>query len=556
MKYKLIRLSLSLGLLISLLFPALSASAAGASISLSANKSTVASGDTVVIAVYMNGGGNAINAVEADLSYPASQLQYVGFSASGSAFEIGASSGGGSGTATLDRGTTGAVTGSGLVGTVTLRALVGSGSAAISVASSSSLVSGGNPVAYGSSGTSVRFGAEAAAATSSGKAAAPAAPAPPKDTTPPVITLVKATGVTPFSATITWTTNEPASSAVEYGLDSTYGLSASSAALTTTHSVALNSAFLNPKTLLHYHVQSADAAGNVATGTDQSLQLPGIEVTIVVRGADGKPQAGATVTVDSAVGTTDSKGTVTLPTSLGTHQVTSTYQGVTSQKPIIVAKSAKPLPPYQLDLAKQPVNPWVLTSIGLFVVVLTLLAIDAVLFGSRFLARLAGLHFPTPHLAMPHLGHTAAKATVAPPAPPATPSSSPSPAAKSTPIEVTEAPTTTDVKPPPVTPPKPPEAEADPEKTVGELMGEPALKIDPPSTKPPIEIKLEPTPAPAPAAAYPAPVVTHHTVSAPVLPEPEPEASTPQDQATAVAKRLKKPTIKAKKPKSITKKPK
>lgn len=395
MRQKLTKIILSVAVLVGVLTPALPVAAAGASLALTANKSTVASGGTVIVAVYANGGGTPVNAVQADLSYPASKLQYIGFSASGSAFEIGASSGGGDGSATLARGTTSSISGSGLVGTVTFKALVGSGSAVVGVNGSSSLVSDGNPVAYSTSGVTVNFGVAAPSAT---KAAA-GAPAPPKDTTAPVISAVKTTELTPFSVTIVWATNEPADSVVEYGLDDKYGLSTSVAAAGTTHSVPLNSSFLTPLTLLHYRVKSVDGAGNVVTGTDQTFQLPGVPVTVIVRGPDGKPLSGAVVTLDNSTGITDNKGSVTLRSGLGNKKLSTIYQGVGLQKPITVSKSAKPLPPYQLDLSKKPLNPWFLTSIGLFVITIALLAIDALLFGSRILGKITGTRIAKPTLA-------------------------------------------------------------------------------------------------------------------------------------------------------------
>ncbi len=423
-------------LLAASLMPGL-ASAAGASISLTANKSTVPAGGSVIIAIYMNGGGTGINAVQADLSYPASKLQYVGFSANGSAFEIGAASGGGDGSATIARGSVSAVSGSGLVGTVTFKALAGSGSANIALAGSSSLVTDGNAVAYSGSAVNVNFGV--AAATGGTPAVAPAAPVAPKDSAAPIISDVKVKEVTPFSTTITWTTNEASDSTVDYGLDANYGLSSSASPAMTAHSIRLNSNFLTPQTLFHYRVKSVDGAGNVATGTDKTVQLPGIMVTVIVRGAGGKPQVGASVTLDGATGTTNSKGSVSLPSSLGNKKIVTTYDGVTIQKPITVAKTAKPLPPYQLDLSKKPLNQWMFTSIGLAVVVLTLLAIDAVLFGSRVFARLARIH-TRPHTLQPASQTasavplmTTAPATVTPPdsavlSPDSDPSSDPIPA--------------------------------------------------------------------------------------------------------------------------------
>jgi hypothetical protein len=390
MKQKFSALLLSLLVSAAAVLSAVPAYAAGASISLVANKATVANGSSLIVAVYMNGGGSPINGIEADISYPASKLQYVGVNYSGSAFEISASGGGGDGAITLDRGTTSNVSGAGLVATITFKALASSGSAAISVGGNSALVTDGNAVAFAPGGVSVNFGQVAAAAPSatSSAAAAPEPPAPPKDTTPPVITKVTVKSKTPYTAVIDWTTDEPSDSVIDYGLDGNYGLSASQAGTATAHEVSLSSSFLTPKALLHYRVKSADGSGNVQTGTDQTLQLPGVPVTVVVRADNGKPQPNADVTLDNQTATTDAKGQANLTASLGSKQVVITYNGVTVRRPITVARASKPLPPYQLDLAKQPLNHWMLTSVGLIVVVLTLLGLDLVLFGSTFVTKL------------------------------------------------------------------------------------------------------------------------------------------------------------------------
>lgn len=408
----------------SVLLPAVPANAAGASIYLTANHTLLSDGSTLIVAVYMNGGGNPINAVEADLNYPTSKLQYVGLNYSGGAFSISTpGDGGGNGSVSIQNGSVNPVSGSGLIATVTFRSLSGSGSAYIGVSGSSNLINANTnqPVPFSSSGVSVKFGAGSNGSSvsySNARTSSPAAPAVPKDTTPPVISAVKVKNLSPFGATVTWTTNEPGSSEVDYGLDGTYGLTASSSAMTTAHSVVLDSNFLTPETVFHYHVKSADASGNVGVSPDQHFELPGVPVTIVVLGANGKPEAGATVTLDGATSTTDSRGKVTLPSSLGNKKITTTFQGVTVQKPITVARTAKPLPPFQLDMARQPLNRWMLTSVLLFVVILVLLGIDAVLFGSRFLVRLAGLHLAPalPAVHLPRLRFERAASAAPPPA--------------------------------------------------------------------------------------------------------------------------------------------
>ena len=92
-------------------------------------------------------------------------------------------------------------------------------------------------------------------------------PAPPAaDTTPPVIKNVSTSSETETSAVIAWTTNEPGSSDVEYGKNTDYGLTASSAELTTDHSITLSD--LEPNTAYHFRVTSSDKAGNQASSAD------------------------------------------------------------------------------------------------------------------------------------------------------------------------------------------------------------------------------------------------------------------------------------------------
>ncbi|MCP5053462.1 MAG: hypothetical protein GY940_40225, partial [bacterium] len=86
------------------------------------------------------------------------------------------------------------------------------------------------------------------------------------DTTPPVISNVSSGSITDTSATITWTTDESATSDVDYGTTTSYGSSASTAGFTTSHSVQLSG--LSPNTLYHYRVTSEDASSNSASSGD------------------------------------------------------------------------------------------------------------------------------------------------------------------------------------------------------------------------------------------------------------------------------------------------
>ena len=92
------------------------------------------------------------------------------------------------------------------------------------------------------------------------------------DTAPPVISGLGVAQITltTNSASVSWSTNEPADSLVEYGLTNSYGSSKyDSALITTPHDV--NIAGLTSSTMYHYRVKSKDAAGNIATSGDSTF---------------------------------------------------------------------------------------------------------------------------------------------------------------------------------------------------------------------------------------------------------------------------------------------
>ncbi len=89
----------------------------------------------------------------------------------------------------------------------------------------------------------------------------------------PQISNVQATNVTDDSATITWTTDQPATSQVEYGLTTAYGnLSPLHGTLVTSHSVMLEG--LDSNTLYHYRVISTNGNGS-ATSNDFTFNTSG-----------------------------------------------------------------------------------------------------------------------------------------------------------------------------------------------------------------------------------------------------------------------------------------
>jgi thiol-disulfide isomerase/thioredoxin len=89
-----------------------------------------------------------------------------------------------------------------------------------------------------------------------------------KDTTPPAISEVKTTKYSDISATITWQTDEPAISKVDYGTTDNYGeTTESNDDLTTNHVVRLTN--LKPNTTYYIKVESIDECGNQASYTSK-----------------------------------------------------------------------------------------------------------------------------------------------------------------------------------------------------------------------------------------------------------------------------------------------
>jgi len=81
---------------------------------------------------------------------------------------------------------------------------------------------------------------------------------------PPIISEVKVFNITDSSATITWQTDRPATSHVEYGTTDAYDSTTPlNDELNTSHSVTLNG--LKPSTTYYFKMKSQDASGNEAT---------------------------------------------------------------------------------------------------------------------------------------------------------------------------------------------------------------------------------------------------------------------------------------------------
>ncbi|MGH7598926.1 MAG: fibronectin type III domain-containing protein, partial [bacterium] len=112
------------------------------------------------------------------------------------------------------------------------------------------------------------------------------------DRRPPLISSITVAKRTAASATITWSTDEPGTSQVEFGLTASYGrVSPLNPALVKQHEVMLPN--LAPFTTFHARVKSTDAAGNTALSPDFTFTtLPAVERLAKISGDSqtGKPQ--------------------------------------------------------------------------------------------------------------------------------------------------------------------------------------------------------------------------------------------------------------------------
>ena len=132
-----------------------------------------------------------------------------------------------------------------------------------------------------------------------------------------VISNVVAHGITSSAATITWTTDLPASSMVKYGLTASFNLSSAlDPALTTTHSVTLNGLAAN--TLYSFNVVSSGSSNTTISsanfrlatlslssrnGSDQSTMSPNQKFVLNAVGAPGFSLSAPAATATKASGT-------------------------------------------------------------------------------------------------------------------------------------------------------------------------------------------------------------------------------------------------------------
>ena len=108
------------------------------------------------------------------------------------------------------------------------------------------------------------------------------------DTAAPVVSDIQSTSISTSSAVITWKTNEPATSQVDYGVSETYGYTTLiDTSLVTAHQVTLSG--LTPNTKFNFKTISKDASGNKTLSANNVFTTLAAAVVLVGDfNADGK----------------------------------------------------------------------------------------------------------------------------------------------------------------------------------------------------------------------------------------------------------------------------
>lgn len=309
-----------------------------ASLSISPNSGTYAKGSTIKVNIGINTAGEAINAVQANLVYPAEKLQFVSISTSGSVLTIIAEKGGGGGFVKIAGGTpTPGFSGNKFIASVNFLVLSDSGSATLTFAGDSSVLrDSNNTEALTSKGSATfNFTKTSTVVTKN------------EDDKESQLTIsdVRVENLDKKSVTIVWKTNKEATSVVNYGQNPKYSFSESSDDFVKEHKINLNPELLVPGTTYHFSVKSVDKQGNEVSSADSTFSLKGYTLIIKVLNTFGKALKGVEVTLHSTPqkGVTDEKGEVTFKdVSPGKHGLTIKYLGSTKIDEVEVSEDETP----------------------------------------------------------------------------------------------------------------------------------------------------------------------------------------------------------------------
>lgn len=165
---------------------------------------------------------------------------------------------------------------------------------------------------------------------------------------PPTISNIAISNITTNSATITWTTDQPSDSLIQYGTTTSYGSSATDSTLTTSHSITLTN--LASSTTYHFKVTSTNSYGFSTTSGDNTFTTssPPSSITltitsplngetinksdVIVKGTVSNTTGNETgVTVNGIIATVDGNKFVAnhVPLQEGANTITATAKDIT-----------------------------------------------------------------------------------------------------------------------------------------------------------------------------------------------------------------------------------
>lgn len=355
---------------------------ASASLYLSPASTSVNNGANLSVSVRVNTNGDSVNGVQANLTYPTDKLQFLSIDTSSSAFGLQAENSGGSGVVRIGRALNGGQTpinGDYLVAVVSFKALA-DGSAAVVFDSGSQVASAGQNILGTSTGGTYSINTPATPPPTSTPPPASTNSTPNSSKTPTPtqsptsngstsytpkqgeklkITAIEVTDLDFQQATITWQTNKPATSIVNYSQQKALKLSASDANLVTSHKVKLDSNTLLPGTVFFFKVASATGDGERVDGDIGNFRTKGYTVKIKVTDKVGKPLKGVRVVLysDPREEKTNESGIATFTdVSPEKHSVVIKTDGQTFTQEIDVKESANPssVQSYSVKTQKAP----------------------------------------------------------------------------------------------------------------------------------------------------------------------------------------------------------
>ncbi len=192
-----------------------------------------------------------------------------------------------------------------------------------------------------------------------------------------IITSIATSNISSVGATISWSTNRPADSQVEYGVTTSYGNVVSLKTMDTNHQLTLFG--LTSDTLYHYRVKSMGESGNLSTSGDLTFTTaktsPGLPTISSFTASPGSITSGQSSVLSwSVTGATDLRldpGNVTVtgltskpvaPTATTTYVLTATNSAGAVTRSVTVTVTNAPPPPPLPTISSFTASPGSITS--------------------------------------------------------------------------------------------------------------------------------------------------------------------------------------------------